>query len=97
MSYPEGRPANELERAIDARRLAEHIDALILQAFSADELAAIPADLRKVLDMLVKRRMAVAGKDLSLADLLRIRQQFDDYADSRVGNPIALRLATQLR
>lgn len=97
MSYLEGRPSSELERAIDARRLGEHIDALLLQAFSADELAAIPADLRKILDMLVKRRMAVAGKDLSLADLLRIRQQFDDYAESRIGDPLALRLAAQLR
>lgn len=93
----DGHPASELERAIDARRLAEQIDALLLQAFSADELAAIPADLRKVLDMLIKRRMAVAGKDLSLADMLGVRQQFEDYAESRVGDPIALRLAAQLR
>lgn len=97
MSYLEGRPSSELERAIDTRRLGEHIDALLLQAFAADELAAIPADLRKILDMLVKRRMAVAGKDLSLGDLLRIRQQFDDYAESRIGDPLAFRLAAQLR
>ena len=97
MAYPEGRPASELEDVIAARRRAEHIESLALQAFSAEELAALPADLHKVLDMLFRRRIAEAGADLGLADCLRIRQQFEQYCDNRVGNPLVLRLATQLR
>jgi hypothetical protein len=97
MSYHMGNHASELEAVIAAKRLNEHIEALALTAFSAEELAAIPPDFRKVLDMLFKRRMAQAGADLTLEDCLRIRQQFEQYADNRVGDPTALRLAAQLR
>jgi hypothetical protein len=97
MRGAEGRPANELERAIDNQRLGQHIDRLALLAFAEDELAALPADIRNVLMMLTKRRMAVAGMDLGVGDMLRIRQQVEDYQESRVGNPAALRLAAQLR
>lgn len=97
MRGAEGRPANELERAIDNQRLGQHIDRLALLAFAEDELAALPADIRNVLMMLTKRRMAVAGMDLGVGDMLRIRQQVEDYQESRLGNPAALRLAAQLR
>ncbi len=97
MGFAEGRPANELERAIDSQRAGEHIGRLALLAFGEDELAAMPADIRSILIMLTKRRMAVAGLELGVADMLRIRQQVEDYQDSRIGNPAALRLAAQLR
>lgn len=97
MSDHRGNHASELEAVIAARRLNEHIEALALTAFSAEELDALSADFRKVLDMLFKRRMAVVGADLSLEDCLRIRQQFESYCDNRVGDPTALRLAAQLR
>lgn len=95
--YLEGRGANELETAIDARRLAERVEALALTVFSAEELAAQPPDLRNILDMLFKRRMRVVGNDLDLEECLRIRQQFDQYCDGRTGNGTAFRLASQLR
>ena len=97
MRGAERRPANELERAIDNQRLGQHIDRLALLAFAEDELAALPDDIRNVLMMMTKRRMAVAGMDLGVGDMLRIRQQVEDYQESRVGNPAALRLAAQLR
>jgi hypothetical protein len=87
---------NELEAVIAARRLGEQIEALALTVFSADELAALSPDHRKVLDMLFKRRLRDAGAELSLADCRSVREQFDQYAN-RVGDPHALRLATQLR
>jgi hypothetical protein len=95
--FLEGAGANELETAIDARRLADRVESLALTVFSAEELAAQPPDLRNVLHMLFKRRMRVAGNDLSLEDCLRIRQQFDQYCDNRTGNGTAFRLASQLR
>jgi hypothetical protein len=97
MGYSGQRPANELERAIDNQRLGEHIERLALQAFAEDELAALPIDIRNVLMMLTKRRMAVAGTNLGVGDMLRIRQQVEDYQDSRLGNPAAVRIAAQLR
>lgn len=92
----EGRPASELERAIDNQKLAEHMERLALLAFAPDELAALPADIRKVLALLTKRRMAEAGTELGVGDMLRIRRQVEDYQDGRLGTPAALRLATQL-
>jgi hypothetical protein len=92
-----GNHANELEAAIAARRLNEHIERLALSVFSAEELAAVPAENRKVLDMLFKRRMRDAGADLTQADCLGVRQQFEQYTTTRVSDPLALRLATQLR
>ena len=92
-----GNHANELEAAIAARRLGEHIEALALTVFSAEDLAAVSPEHRMVLDMLFKRRMRDAGADLSLAECLAVRQQFDTYAQNRVVDPLALRLAAQLR
>ena len=97
MAFAEGRPANELERAVDGQRLDEHLERLVLLAFAEDELAAMPTDIRNVLTLLTKRRMAVAGMDLGVGDMLRIRQQVEDYQDSRIGNPAAVRIAAQLR
>jgi len=97
MGFSGKRPANELERAIDNHRLGDHIAQLALLAYADDELAALPADLRTILVMLTKRRIAVAGLDLGVADMLRIRQQVEDYQETRTGNPAALRLAAQLR
>lgn len=92
-----GGHANELEAAIDARRLAERIEQLALSVYSAEELAALTPELRNVLDMLFKRRLRAVGTDLSLEECLRIRQQFDQYCDNRTGNGTAFRLASQLR
>ncbi len=97
MRFAEGRPANELEHAIDNQRLGEHIQRLALLAFVQDELDALPGDIRNVLTMLTKRRMAEAGMDLGVGDMLRIRQQVEHYQESRIGNPSALRLAAQLQ
>jgi hypothetical protein len=97
MGHRGDRPAIELARAIDGHRLSEHVDRLALIAFAAEELAALPADIRNVLKVLTKRRIAAAGLDLGIADMLHIRQQVEDYQDSRLGNPAALRLMAQLR
>lgn len=96
MGFVDSRPANELERAIDNQKLAEHLQRLALLAFAEDELDALPADIRNVLTLLTKRRMAEAGMELGVGDMLRIRQQVEAYQDSRMGNPAALRLAAQL-
>lgn len=97
MGYMASWPASELERAIDIRRLNEHMEQLALLAFAPDEMSAMPGDIRTVLMMLTKRRMAVEGMDLSVSDMLHIRQQLEDYQDSRLGNAAAVRLAAQLR
>ena len=97
MGDPFGNHTYELEAAIAARRLVEHIERLALTVFSAEELAAVPPETRKVLDMLFKRRMRDAGADLTHPDCLAVRQQFDHYTNTRVSSPLALRVATQLR
>ena len=97
MSLAEGRPANGMERTLDSAALGEHVERLVRLAFAEDELAALPTDIRNVLTVLTKRRMSVAGMDLGVGDMLRIRQQVEDYQDSHFSNPAAVRVAAQLR
>ncbi len=96
MSFLGRGPASEIEAAIEARRRAERIEAAQLLVFTPEELAGLTTELRGVLDMLVKRRLAQPSEP-SLADLLHIRQQFEQFCENRTGDPVAYRLAAQLR
>lgn len=97
MGDMESRPANDIEAAIAAQRFAEQCEALLLQAFTAEELAAIPAELRPTLDMLLKRRLRQDAPEPTLGELLVIRQQFEQFCENRLALPSATRLAQQLR
>lgn len=88
---------NELELVIANRRTAERVEACALQAFGAEELAALPPEQRKVLDMLIRRRLAQGGDEPSLSDWLRLRQQFESWCDNQSVQSSAMRLAAQLR
>ena len=90
MGYRVNLPMNNLA---DAGDLSQRVEALLLEAFEPDELAALSPDLRATLDVLVKRRLRQDPSEPSLAELLRIRQQFELYSESRG----AIRLTAQLR
>ncbi|HEY9010320.1 MAG TPA: hypothetical protein VIN06_04835 [Devosia sp.] len=93
----DSRPANEIEAAIAAQRFAEQCEALLLEVFAADELAAIPAELRPTLDMLLRRRLRQDASEPTVGELLVIRQQFEQFCDHHLALPGATRLAQQLR
>lgn len=97
MGYWDSRPASEIEAAIAAQHFAELCEALLLEVFTAEELAAIPAELRPTLDVLLKRRLRQDGPEPTLGELLTIRQQFEQFCENRLALPGATRLAQQLR
>lgn len=88
---------DELEMLIAASRLAEQAMAVALLAFSPEELELLPADHRRVLDVLIKRRLREGGAEPTLEDSLRIRLRFEQYFQNHLDDPNAARLAAQLR
>lgn len=87
---------NDLDRVITETRKAEALETLALQAFTRDELDALPAAERRVLDMLLKRQLR-QSLDPSLADALHIRRQFEDFCDRQTGAAASIRLFPALR
>ena len=87
---------SDLERVITEQRKADMLEALALQAFTAEELAAMPAADRRVPGLLLKRQLRTT-LDPSLADALRLRREFEDFCDRQSGNAAAIRLFPALR
>lgn len=88
---------SEIEQVIANRRLAERVEACALLAFAPEELAAMPAEQRSVLDMLIKRYLNRAGDTPEVGDCLRLRQQFEQFCERQTGGSDSFRLAAQLR
>ncbi len=88
---------DELQLALSAQGLAERVVALALLAFSADELDAMPAEQRTLLNVLLKRRIQQGGKEPDTGDCLRIRQQFELFCENRFSDPATTLLTKQLR
>jgi hypothetical protein len=88
---------DELQVALSSQALADQVVALALLAFSADELDAMKAEQRTLLNVLLKRRILQAGAEPDVGDCLLVRQQFELFCENRFSDPATARIVKQLR